>query len=1100
MQQRQSPKVAPDRSPAQASSDVSRLAPLRAPEGAPFVLIAEWHDRVRIAAPPGARLVLDGEPFLPGSEGFCDVNLIAEGALEDVGRHWLTYHDDAAATLGSDLAPEWTLADGHTLYLHLDVARRGRLDQVDLCYRDPTLGEALPVAPGPMRWSARLATHRGVSEVRIEFYDASDRYVLAVPSTVPEAFGGRRPDGYALCGGRVVVPAGAVSVRFKVGLTPLADANDAVLFMTDVRLAATTDAPDRATAERRCPLGDVLTRLADGTLVTYEARLATIPLNAPDRPIVVWGDGVSYPLGQRRGADAGASLTARDHLLLIDTADHKGRLTLLVDGRWVQEVLAAPGAEARRFEARFPPEMLDGAPHLVELVAFNRILATIFAAVPPHATPWRRIVGEVTPPAPAHHSPMLRARYRAFLVQARLAAQGRQGPFVADKLACLHDALTTQKPKPFPLVFETVETPVVSLLLAVDDLDAHFGLLASLLFAPAGAPFELIVALPHGAVTQHQGIVVETRSGDAIEAINAAARRARGRYLAVLNGVQEVSEGWLATLIAPFETGTATGAPIGLTGAMLIDDAVRLVAAGAALQDDGALAVVGRGANPHEPRYAYRRVVEALPLAGLVTRTDLWRELGGLAEATDQPTGGRMASDLTGGDFALRASDAGHASLYCADAVIVGAAQPGGGEDVAAFRRRFAGHRPTPVERRHDPAARARVLFVLLEIPRTDVDAASVAAVEEIRLIQALGGRVTLVPRNMEFLPRYADQMQAMGVEVLHAPFHLSMDDVLSARGSEFDAIYVTRFQVAEALLPAVRKYAPQAKLLLNLADLHFLRQMRAAALSQDAEALRAAEGVRAREVAVMRQADVVLSYSDVEASVAFSHAGPRVPIAKVPWVKRPREEVAGFAERKGCCFLGNFRHPPNAEAVRWFAHEVAPLIRARREDVVLTVYGAYAEETLGTLAGVEVAGHASDLEAMFDAHRLFVAPLRSGAGVKGKVFEAMSSGIATILSPVAAEGIAVRDGVEALICEDGAAFAEAILATHDDEARWSALTDAARALLRERYEFASGLKAMRAAFGAAGITLPLASELAERGTGPAAHPAKNLASPPAEA
>jgi hypothetical protein len=211
-----------------------------------------------------------------------------------------------------------------------------------------------------------------------------------------------------------------------------------------------------------------------------------------------------------------------------------------------------------------------------------------------------------------------------------------------------------------------------------------------------------------------------------------------------------------------------------------------------------------------------------------------------------------------------------------------------------------------------------------------------------------------------------------------------------------------------------------------------------------------------------------------VEGAVVFSHAGPEVRVVKAPWVQRLAEAPAPFAPRAGLVFLGNYRHPPNAEAVRWFGGEVMPRIAARRPDIAFTAYGSGAAAALADAANTTVGGHVPDLQAMFDSHRIFVAPLLSGAGVKGKVFQAMAAGIAVVLTPLAAEGIDVRHGEHVLIADDAAGFAEAVLSLHDDAALWQRLVAAARELIAERYGEAEGIATMRAAFEAAGLFRPV--------------------------
>ena len=134
-------------------------------------------------------------------------------------------------------------------------------------------------------------------------------------------------------------------------------------------------------------------------------------------------------------------------------------------------------------------------------------------------------------------------------------------------------------------------------------------------------------------------------------------------------------------------------------------------------------------------------------------------------------------------------------------------------------------------ERIKDRGIRGRVLFLDHETPRPDRDAGSHAAMVEMGLVQQLGFKVTFLPANLAWLANYSADLQRRGIEVIHSPFVLSLAGFLQDRGEEFDAVYITRYTIAQASLPLVKQFCPQAKVLFCNADLHYLRQLRAAVL-----------------------------------------------------------------------------------------------------------------------------------------------------------------------------------------------------------------------------------------------------------------------------
>lgn len=1062
---------------------------LSLPQDAPATLLAVWHDRALFAAPPGAALVLDGALCAP-AEGLADVNLVADPAFAAVEAHWRSFHE--AVRIGRDVVPQWQIADGHTAFLRLDVARRGRLDPVEAMYADPVVGAELPVAARRLRWSGLFASHRAVLEPRVELVDAAGAILARSAATVPAwATGGRNPNGYARLGATVPVPEGTAGARLILHLAPLADAEQAFGFFTDVQLAAAAGPPARPIADALTPLGPLLAGLKDGTLALYEGRLKPAPKGGAERPVMLEADGRTWPLGARVPVEDVGRLTVDGAEIAVETGAWAGRASVLADGAWIADVVGAPSLPAVRHTVALPPALADGRAHRLELVAGAGRLALSLAVAAPYTTPWSRVVADVAPPIPGAGSPLAAHRYRALEGWAARAADAPLDEWTRAALPRLHDALVIghRAAEPFPLRFARPEAPDASVVIPVHDgYPLTFIALAALAFAPVHARFEVIVVDDGSSdetaarLAEHDGLTV-LRHDEArgfLHAANAGAAAARGRWIVHLNNDTEVTAGWLDALIAAAEAFAGAG----IVGPKVIYPDGRLQDAGGLVDHNLEPAMIGRGGNAFDPRYSYAREVDYVSGAALMVEAALWREVGGFSEDY-------APAYFEDTDLAFKAREAGRRVIYAPGAVVVHSEGGSHGVDEAAgvkhqqvlnapvFKRRWAHRRPPqlPFALALDRNVTARVLFALLDVPRTDIDAGSLAAAEEIRLVQALGAKVTVLPRSMEYLPRYAEESEARGIELAYAPFHRSMADFLEARGSEFDAIYVTRFQVEEALLPAIRRYAPQAKLLLNLADLQFLREMRTAAASHDAALLDRAEGVRTRELAAIRAADVVTTYSDVEASVVLSHAGPDVRVVKVPWVQRVAENPAPFAPREGLAFLANYQHPPNAEAVAWFAAEVMPLLHRRRPELGFVAYGSYGPDVLEEAPGVAIGGRVQVLQEMFDRHRVFVVPLRSGAGVKGKVFQALGAGIPVVATPVAAEGIALIPGEHALVAENAQEFAEAVLRLHDDEALWTRLSHNARALIAERYGFEPAVRQMQAAFEAAGLYLPLRAQ-----------------------
>lgn len=217
----------------------------------------------------------------------------------------------------------------------------------------------------------------------------------------------------------------------------------------------------------------------------------------------------------------------------------------------------------------------------------------------------------------------------------------------------------------------------------------------------------------------------------------------------------------------------------------------------------------------------------------------------------------------------------------------------------------------------------------------------------------------------------------------------------------------------------------------------------------------------------MLTAADLVLSYNEVEHAVITSHTDGQARVMTCPWVVDIPAAVPPLDARRGLSFLGSFKHHPNAEGVTWFCASVLPLLKGA--DAHLTIYGAGMGGDIRALASdhVDPVGFVENIADAYDRHRIFVAPLLSGAGIKGKVLSAMAHGIPAVLTPVAAEGIGLRHGHDCLIAETPEDWARAITRLIEDDALWTQISTAARTYAAERFSFAEGRAKMKAAFEA---------------------------------
>ena len=345
-----------------------------------------------------------------------------------------------------------------------------------------------------------------------------------------------------------------------------------------------------------------------------------------------------------------------------------------------------------------------------------------------------------------------------------------------------------------------------------------------------------------------------------------------------------------------------------------------------------------------------------------------------------------------------------------------------------------------------------RVLVIDTALPRPDRDSGSVRAFELLKLIGETGLGIDFLPERGAPGGAPQDALHAIGVRVLPSRPIDAFRRAVRA-GTDYQAVIICRYHLAEYWIPLARAWLPKAKLILDTVDLHHLRESREAESRRNRRLRSLAESTRRRELAAISASDETWVVSPTEREYLQSSGCDR-PIRLVPNLHEPCAELPCFDNRNGLLFVGGAGHPPNADAVRWLLRDILPRIHAERPDIQLHLAGA----GLSTLMpaplprGVTCHDHVPDLGPLFAAVRIGIAPLRFGAGVKGKVSQCLALGLPVVATPCAAEGMHLTNGVHALIAEDAASFAKAIIRLHDDRLLWGSLSSNGRQVIEAHF------------------------------------------------
>jgi len=610
-----------------------------------------------------------------------------------------------------------------------------------------------------------------------------------------------------------------------------------------------------------------------------------------------------------------------------------------------------------------------------------------------------------------------------------------------------------------PIEFPVHEQVEISIIIPVfDQFRFTQACLASLQKHQGAERFEVIViddCSTDGtaeAVPRIPGVIYlrnETNSGF-IASCNRGAEAARGKYLVFLNNDTLVKPGWLTALIDTF----AEEPRAGIVGSKLLYPNGRLQEAGGIIWRDASGWNYGKSDDPRKPEYNYLREVDYCSAAALMIPKSLFAGAGGF----DSRYAPAYYEDT---DLSFKVRRAGYKVLYQPLSEVVHYEGATGGTDLATGTKKHqAINRSTFAETWADelvtkptvgdlsflqqsPPGRKNILVIDHHVPMPDRDSGSVRMFQLLKLLRQLGHRVTFIPDNLANTAPYAGELQKRGIEVFYHPYVKNIRDFLIAQGSRFDAVVLSRCDFARKHIENVRLYAPQSPIIFDTVDLHSLRTDREAQVTCDPHVRQKAAEKQQVEDELIEVADETWVVSPVEQQLLqkrWPHKSIQLVsnIVDVPGSRTP------FALRRDWLFIGGFQHTPNTDAVLFFLRKIYPIVSSRLPEAKFYIIGDKPPPEIVALAteGVIVAGLQRDARPFFDSVKLSVAPLRFGAGVKGKINQSMALGVPVVATSVATEGMELNDHEDVLLADEPEEFAQALIEVYESEELWNRLSE----------------------------------------------------------
>lgn len=612
------------------------------------------------------------------------------------------------------------------------------------------------------------------------------------------------------------------------------------------------------------------------------------------------------------------------------------------------------------------------------------------------------------------------------------------------------------------LIFDVIEDPQVSIIIPVyNQWNYTYSCLASILQHTTDVSYEIIIADDMSNdetvnIAEYVENVTVVRDGvnrGFLLNCNNAAKFARGKYIFFLNNDTNVQTEWLSSLVELAESDLE----IGMVGSKLVYPDGRLQEAGGIIWNDASGWNYGRLDDPEKPEYNYVKEVDYISGAAILVRSNIWEELNGFDERY-------VPAYFEDSDLAFEVRRLGYKVVLQPKSIVVHFEGISHGTDTnngiksyqVKNKEKFLEKWSSVLKREHFSNAehvflardrskeRKTIVVVDHYVPHYDKDAGGRCTSFYIKLFVSMGFHVIFIGDNYFKHEPYTSELQNLGVEVLYGDYYAkNISKWIKSNGAYVDYVYLNRPHISIKYIDIFKK-TTSAKIIYFGHDLHYIREMRNYELTKNPSLLKSSEEWKKTEFELFNNADVIHVVGTYEQEL-LQKEFPGKPVRNIPLFPYEHsygygKETLGFEDRKNLLFVGGFNHTPNYDGITWFLDEVLHLIKRHIPEIKLYVVGSNPPEDLKAKASddIIVTGFVTDeeLEAYYNNSRLVVVPLRYGAGVKGKVVEALYYQVPVVTTLIGAEGLEHAGSV--MVIEDKPTdFADSVVNLYNNQEAW---------------------------------------------------------------
>jgi O-antigen biosynthesis protein len=631
------------------------------------------------------------------------------------------------------------------------------------------------------------------------------------------------------------------------------------------------------------------------------------------------------------------------------------------------------------------------------------------------------------------------------------------------------------------IIFQYEDKPQVSIIIPVyNQFDYTYQCLKSIKENTTDITYEIIIAddvstdktSKLSKFVENVKVIRNSNNLGFLKNCNNAAKTARGSYLLFLNNDTTVTLGWLKPLVELMEKDDT----IGITGSKLIYPNGILQEAGGVIWSNGDGWNYGRNDIANKPEYNYVKEVDYISGAAMMIRGSLWMKIGGF----DERFAPAYYEDT---DLAFAVRKEGMKVVFQPQSIVVHYEGMSNGTDTEngikkfqvenkeKFKEKWAEElrnqwdNPNGLFSARDRSNHKKIaVFIDRYVPQYDKDAGSKSTLSYIKAFIKMGYNVKFIPDDFQGDDVYTPYLEQLGVEVLTGSFYLlNIDKWIADYGKHFDVVFANRPLTTSKYLD-VLKASIKGKLIYYGHDLHYARELREYKLTRDKQLLSHANQMKKLEYAIMEQADIVYYPSFLEIDEIAKEA-PMVKATAIPvyvYEEPNKIKPKDANEREDLVFVGGFAHEPNVDAVRWFVNEVLPLVVKEIPDIRFQVIGSNPPDEIKNMASnhVIIRGFVSEeeLTKAYNKARVAVVPLRFGAGMKGKVIEALYNNVPLLTTSIGTQGLQSYEGVMK-VEDEAVGFANTLIELYQNPEMLNTMTASMPEYIEKYFSFSAATK-----------------------------------------